>query len=140
MPLIVDEVARRTLITCNPNSSMFEVAKLMLEHNVGSVLVKDSGEEIIGIITKNDILRQLIAGKDLKSIIAKNVMSHPVASCNKTDTIEDALKKFGNYSRLVVKDETGKVVGVAKKKIVERFATVSLAYDFVQRRVRRAGD
>jgi CBS domain-containing protein len=112
----------------------------MLKHNVGSVLVEDSQREIVGIVTKNDILRQMIAGKNLKTTQAGDIMSYPVASCNRTDTLEEALRKFGNYSRLVVKAEDGKVVGVAKKKIVERFANVSLAYDFIQRRLRKPGD
>lgn len=139
MPLTVDEVARHSLVTCNPGENMIEVAYLMLKNNVGSVLVENAGE-IQGIITKNDVLRQITAGKDLKTTKAEDVMSHPVASCSRTDTIEEALRKFGNYSRLMVKAEDGKVVGVAKKKIVERFANVSLAYDFVQRRLRKPGD
>ena len=139
LPLTVDEIARHNLITCNPEDSLLDVAKLMLKHNVGSVLVNEKGK-IVGIITKNDLLRQIVAGKNLEKTRAGEVMSHPVASCNKTDTIEEALKKFQNYSRLAVKDENGNIVGIVKKKIAERFAQVSLAYDFVKRRIKTPRD
>jgi len=93
----------------------------------------ENSKRVVGIIMKNDLLRRIIAGKSLEKIKAGDEMSHPVASCNKTDTIEDALKKFRDYSRLAVKDEEGKVVGVVKKKIAERFAQVSLTYEFHRR-------
>jgi len=140
MSLTVDEIARHTLVTCGINDDLTEISKIMLKQNVGSVLVMDMKKEVVGIITKNDVLRQLIAGRNLKTTVAKDVMSHPVAFCNRTDTVEEALKKFQDYSRLAVKGEDGKIVGVVKKKIVERFAQVSLAYNFVQRRVQKPGD
>ena len=131
MPLTVDEIARHSLVTCRVSDDSRDIARLMLEQNVGSVLVEEGGR-VVGIITKNDLLRQIISGKSLEEK-AEYVMSHSVASCNKTDAISEALEKFQGHSRLVIKDEKGKVIGVVKKKIAERFARTSLAYDFVHR-------
>jgi len=134
--LKVVEIARKDLVLCTTSDSLFLVANLMLDRNVGSVLV-ESGQDVVGIVTKNDLLRAYLAGRPWKETAADAVMSHPVATCDADDTIDEALHKFQNtgYSRLAVKDETGKIVGVAKRKIVERFRLVSAGYDIVRRQM-----
>ena len=135
--LNVLEIARKDLVVCETSDSLLSVANAMLSRNVGSVLVED-GRDIVGIVTKNDLLRAYLSGKSWKDTAAQTVMSHPVATCNAEDTIDAALEKFQNtrYSRLAVKDMTGKIVAVVKRKIVERFVRVSAAHDIVSRRAR----
>lgn len=137
MPLNVLDVARKDMVVCGTSVNLLSVANAMLSRNVGSVLV-ERGHEIAGIVTKNDLLRAYLSGRSWKDTTAESVMSHPVASCNADDTIDEALNKFQNthYSRLAVRNETGKIVAVVKKKIVERFVRVSAAHDIVSRRVR----
>jgi len=134
--LKVVEIARKDLVLCGTSDSLLLVANLMLDRNVGSVLVQ-SDHEIVGIVTKNDLLRANLSGRSWKETTADIVMSHPVATCEGDDTIDEALHKFQNtrYSRLAVKDKTGRIVGVAKRKIVERFLLVSAGYDMVRRQI-----
>jgi len=137
MTLNVLEIARKDLVLCKKSDSLMCVANAMLSRNVGSVLVENvSG--IVGIVTKNDLLRAYLSGKSWKETSAERVMSHPVATCDAQDTINQALEKFQNthYSRLAVKDNTGKIVAVVKRKIVERFVRVSTAQELVGRRMR----
>ena len=136
MSLNVLDIARKDLVVCKTSDDLLSVANLMLSRNVGSVLV-ESGHDVVGIVTKNDLLRACISGRSWKETPAKVVMSHPVATCNDDDTIDEALHKFQNthYSRLAVKDKTGKIVAVVKKKIVERFLRVYAAHDIVRRRI-----
>lgn len=131
------DIARKDLVVCKTSDNLLSVANAMVSRNVGSVLV-DDGHDIVGIITKNDLLRAYLSGKSWKDTAALSVMSHPVATCNAEDTIDAALEKFQNthYSRLAVKDKTGKIVAVVKRKIVERFIRVSAAHDIVSRRAR----
>lgn len=135
MTLNVLEIARKDLVICKTSDTLLFVANAMLSRNVGSVLV-ESGDDIVGIVTKNDLLRANLSGRLWKETTAESVMSHPVAICNADDTVDEALDKFQNthYSRLAVRDKTGRIVAVVKRKIVERFARVSTAYDIVRRR------
>lgn len=135
MTLNVLEIARKDLVICKTSDTLLLVANAMLSRNVGSVLV-ESGDDIVGIVTKNDLLRANLSGRLWKETTAESVMSHPVAICNADDTVDEALDKFQNthYSRLAVRDKTGRIVAVVKRKIVERFARVSTAYDIVRRR------
>ena len=134
--LKVVEIARKGLVLCRTSDNLLLVANLMLDRNVGSVLV-ESGHDVVGIVTKNDLLRGYLSGRSWKETTADVVMSHPVATCNDDDTIDEALHKFQNthYSRLAVKDKTGKIVAVVKKKIVERFLRVYAAQDIVRKRM-----
>lgn len=136
MNLKVLEIARKDLVVCRTSDSLLLVANLMLDRNVGSVLV-ESGHDVVGIVTKNNLLRANLSGRSWKETTADAVMSHPVATCDADDTIDEALHKFQNtrYSRLAVKDKTGKIVGVAKRKIAERFLLVSAGYDIVRRQI-----
>lgn len=137
MTLNVLEIARKDLVLCKRSDNLLSVANAMLSKNVGSVLV-ENGPQIVGIVTKNDLLRAYLSGKSWKETPAESVMSHPVAACDAQDTISQALEKFQNthYSRLAVKDKTGKIIAVVKRKIVERFVRVSAAQELVGRRMR----
>lgn len=137
MPLTIDEIANHNLVKCRLGNSLYDASKIMLEHYVGSVLVEDQDGNIVGIITKNDILRQVVARKDLFVTMAGDVMSHPIASCERTDTIDEALRKFGHYRRLAVKNADGKIIGIVRKRIAESTFHVSLAYDFVKQHIHK---
>lgn len=60
------------VISASPNTSVEEVQRMMIENNVGRIPVVSKGE-IIGIITRKDILRVLhnqnYAGKKIKPIV-----------------------------------------------------------------------
>lgn len=135
MKLKVADIARKDLVLCRTSDSLLLVANLMLDRKVGSVLV-ESTHDVVGIMTKNDLLRAYLSGRTWKETTVDAVMSHPVATCNADDTIDEALHKFENtrYSRLAVKDKTGKIIGVAKRKILERFQLISANYDMTRRR------
>jgi len=134
LKLKVAEIARKDLVLCGTSDSLLLVANLMLDRKVGSVLVK-SAHDVVGIVTKNDLLRAYLSGRTWKETTVDAVMSHPVATCNADDTIDEALREFENtrYSRLGVKDKSGKIIGVAKMKILERFQLISANYDMVRR-------
>lgn len=136
MSLNVLEIARKDLVICNPSDKLASLASVMVKRNVGSVLIEKSNE-IVGIVTKNDLIRAFLSGRSWEHTDADGVMSQPVATCNAEDTINEALDKFQNthYSRLAVRDKTGKIVGVMKRKIVERFVRVSTAHDLASRRI-----
>ena len=128
MSIPISHIMRSKLVTCDVNSTLKQVSQTILNEDVGSVLVKQ-GEDIIGIITQNDLLRAVLKEKDFNQTLAKDIMSYPLDYCEYDDSLEEAFKKFEQTgrSRLVVKRE-GKVVGVLKRKILERFKTAQRAY------------
>lgn len=134
--LRASDIMREKIVTCYEDHTVADAAEIMLKEGVGSVLVK-KGAEVVGIVTKNDILRSVLGGKDVHKTYVREIMSSPVETCDADDTLEEILRKFEGtkYSRLVVK-KNGKIVGVVRRKIAERFMKVSVAHDLVSRRLR----
>ncbi len=61
----------RELITASPDHSLIELRRLMVEHNIGRVPIVNSENQLVGIVTRSDILRHLNlidrSGRSLKS-------------------------------------------------------------------------
>ena len=46
-----------TVHSCNPDDSLADVVDQLVGHNIGSLVVLDEGDQMVGIITERDILR-----------------------------------------------------------------------------------
>lgn len=53
-----------TVQTVAPDASVQDAMSLLVEHNIGSLIVRKKGGDIVGIITERDILRQCAASGD----------------------------------------------------------------------------
>ncbi len=60
----VGEVMSKNPITISANKSLKEAAKVMQEHNVHRLPVLDSEGQVIGILTRGDVIRAMAAGQD----------------------------------------------------------------------------
>jgi signal-transduction protein with cAMP-binding, CBS, and nucleotidyltransferase domain len=98
-------------------STVEEVAILLSEKNISSLLIKEN-EDYVGIITKTDIIKRVIAkGLDPKSTKIISVMSKPLLSMDhylpRSEANEFMLRK--KIKHLVV-TKFGKVSGILTLK------------------------
>jgi CBS domain-containing protein len=105
-------------ITASQDTSVKEIAKLMQENSIGSVILVKN-DKPIGIVTERDLVRRVLAlGKDPDSTKAFDICSKPIISiCSRTpdlldldDAIDTMIKN--KIRRLVVVDRQDKVVGI----------------------------
>ncbi len=80
---------------------------------IGSVILVDDNGELIGIVSRTDLVKayaSVFGGKYL----VKDFMSKKVVTCRKTDSIKFALNLMNKneVSRLVVTDENGSPIGL----------------------------
>ncbi|RLG91948.1 MAG: hypothetical protein DRO36_02900 [Candidatus Hecatellales archaeon] len=114
-PLIkVRDVMKSPVVTVFEGDTALKTAKLMLENNIGSVVVVDLNRKPIGIITGKDLAVRVIA-KKVSPSKAKNrdIMSHPVVIVSPDISLAEAakrMKKFGVDRLLVI--EEGEIVGI----------------------------
>ena len=104
----VHEAMTKNPVTVKPNSSVQDVAKIMSEKKIGSIIISGNGE-LSGILTERDLVRKVLArGKDPKSVKVNEIMSKPVVRINENSDLLDAseLMKKKNIRRLVVVDKT----------------------------------
>ncbi len=85
-----------TVFTTSPEVSLADVVRLMVENNIGSMLVCERdltlGERLVGIITERDMLRCSAAGKyDLTQLTVAEVMTTKVITAKPTDSVTDLM-------------------------------------------------
>ncbi len=73
------DIMSGSLITCSPDVSVADAARLMRDRNTGDVLVTDDGK-LLGIVTDRDIaIRAAASGRDPTELPVRSSMSkHPV--------------------------------------------------------------
>jgi len=108
----------RPPVTASEADNASKVSKLMLQHDIGCVIVLDKSGKPTGIITERDIVQRVAAKNILSSdVIATEVMSKPIVTISPGASVNDAAKMMNQkrIRRLAV-IENGKLVGVLTQK------------------------
>lgn len=82
-------IPSKRIVSCGPETPVREVAALMTEKNVGSVLILQGGLPV-GIITDKDLRHQVVSGRHPISAPAADVMAQPVITYPQRLTITQA--------------------------------------------------
>ncbi|MFX0125920.1 MAG: cyclic nucleotide-binding/CBS domain-containing protein [Candidatus Hodarchaeota archaeon] len=114
------------IITMPSNQPVTEAAKLMAENHVGSIITKDN-DDIVGIITKGDIINRVVGrALDPGIIIVEDVMSKPVFFVSSDETLESTMLLMGqkNIERILVveNEDLSKPLGVLSTNDILKFA------------------
>lgn len=97
MPVEVPEkdtlghVMSSPVTTIDSDSTLDVAARLMVQHDIGSVIVVET-KNPIGIVTERNITKQVIKGKDVLKKPIKQVMSKPLVTATSSMSIQDALE------------------------------------------------
>ena len=85
-------------IESNYDVTALDITKLMVKNKVGSVLVIDSKNFPIGIITERDIIKKVCVTNTLPNEMnLDKIMSSPVITIMSYDSIESAAQKMTDY-------------------------------------------
>jgi CBS domain-containing protein len=77
------------VITVTPNQPVFDALKMLLDHKIGSLVVLDTDNQIKGIITERDLIREITRDYDaLKSLKVADLMSTNLIVGTPDDEIE----------------------------------------------------
>ena len=80
------------LETIPPNMHVFDALKLMLEKDIGSLLVIEFSK-LAGIFTERDYARKLVLqGKSSQNTLVRDVMSTKLITVKPTDTLDFCMK------------------------------------------------
>jgi CBS domain-containing protein len=133
MPKVKD-IMSKTVFTIDVSNTAFDVVREMMNRDIGSVVITRKAGEVAGVVTKGDILREVIMKKaDPQKTKAEDVMSRPVVSIEPESTLEEASKMMAkhNVSKLpVIKD--GKLFGIlTSTDVIRKSGRKKLAEDMV---------
>ncbi|MEM0374674.1 MAG: CBS domain-containing protein [Sulfolobaceae archaeon] len=113
MSLKVYTFARKPVIVIRENEKIVTAAREMKNHNIGSLLVLDSQDKIVGIITERDIVRAF-ADERINAEV-KEYMTRDVKGIRMNASIYSALKVMieNGFRHLpVLSDDNKKIYGI----------------------------
>ena len=127
--LRVKDVMTPNPIAVSKRTKVIELARIMAENNIGSVVVLDDNGVPIGIVTEEDLVKRVLAkARDPFSTYAEDIMSTPLIYVDPNWTVKDAVdlmarKGIGHLPVL----EGGRLVG-----IIAEYDIVRLAPEFIE--------
>lgn len=109
----IRDIAREDVVTALPDASVQDLAELMRDKNVGSVVITEE-ETPVGIVTDRDITIDVVAGEqDARERIARDVMSERVIFAGPDQDVFDVVKDTADQTvRRIPVVEDGKLVGI----------------------------
>lgn len=80
---------KKDVVTAVPQTCVIELLSILTEHNIGAVVISETGQDIVGIVSERDIIRALDRiGSDVLAEPAVAVMSGDVITCGPQQSTE----------------------------------------------------
>ncbi|HVZ23022.1 MAG TPA: CBS domain-containing protein [Vicinamibacterales bacterium] len=100
---------------CSSETTLDQIARLMVEYNCGEIVIVDVADTPVGVITDRDIVCRIVAeGKNPMGYPALSCMSEPVITVSLTATLDEIVGTMETHQvrRLPVVDADGSCVGM----------------------------
>jgi CBS domain-containing protein len=110
---------------CTRETTLNEVASLMVEADCGEIPITDGANRLVGVITDRDIVCRAVAkGRNPSATTAGEVMTEPVVCVNEDSSLEDIMgvMEENQIRRVPVVDATGCCCGIISQADVAMHA------------------
>jgi CBS domain-containing protein len=102
---------------CTPETSLQEVAQMMIDYDCGAipVVAAEDDRHLVGMVTDRDItVRAVAQGMNPLEMTASSVMSSPVITVRRQDSIEDTLRVMEEHQirRVPVVGDDEQIAGI----------------------------
>ena len=110
----VNECMCTDVYSAKPETTIYDVVKIMQDRKIGCVPICDNNNSIVGLVTDRDIvLRGVACDKDSKTTPISEIMTSNVCCCNPEDEVYQAENKMSEHQiRRIPVIENNKVVGM----------------------------
>jgi CBS domain-containing protein len=122
---------------CTKDTSLTDVARLMVEHDCGAIPVVESNENgrLVGVVTDRDIVcRTLANGEDPYQMAAGDCMSEAPITVRPDTSLEECARKMEQHQlrRILVLDASGRCCGIVAQADLARHADETRTGDVVK--------
>jgi CBS domain-containing protein len=118
----IKDIMTKSVASVNPTATLADAAKLMQQHNVGSIPVCDQNG-VVGIITDRDIVvRNVATGGNPGSTQVKDIMTAQVTTAAPDMDVDDV-------SRMMASNQIRRVPVVDNNRLVGMVALGDMAVD-----------
>ena len=121
--LTASDVMSQPAYTCEPDTDLSAVATLMWRHDCGFIPVVDASEQVVGVITRGNIVIARGTRRLLPELIsAAQAMVVPIHSCFPDASVSDVLATMKRFRvrRLIVIDSHVRPQGVVSVSDIVR--------------------
>jgi CBS domain-containing protein len=103
----------RKIHRVEPSASIFDAIARMASHNIGSLMVIDESDEIVGIVSERDCLRVVATGADCREKPVSDIATRDIAIAELDDDLSQVLDTMeAKRCRHVPIVEDGELVGM----------------------------
>lgn len=99
--MTLDDILRvkgTAVLSIGAHCTLQQVVDTLVRHNVGSLVVCNDDEQLLGIITERDILRACASRQaPLTAVRVEDVMSHEPITAGRSDDVESAMGRMTQH-------------------------------------------
>lgn len=112
MPVRTIARGKEDLVTATPDTPATEIAQMMDDHTVGSVIVVED-DEPVGIVTDRDLAMEILNEDRDRELTASEFMSSDLVTADADDGVMELCRTMREHSvrRIPVVDD-GKIAGI----------------------------
>jgi len=105
------------VVTVKPETTVEELARLLIEHKISGVPVVDGDDQLVGVVTENDLIK-----KNARLHIPTIIRLFDAYFLLNSDKVEDEIKKMvaGTVDEICNKD----IVSLTEETTLEEIATI----------------
>jgi PAS domain S-box-containing protein len=129
----VSEGMTTEVIHALPTATVLEVAQMMNDRNIGSIVIVDGQEQLkpVGIVTEGDLVQFQAFELDLDQLLVATVMSSPLFCLQPTDSLWAAqqVMQTKQIRQLVITNDRGELAGIlTRSNLLQLFDPLETIY------------
>ena len=127
MTPFIAKLIERSCVTTHADCSLDDLIATLAERRIGTVVVVDRDQQVVGIVSERDIIRHLSTGGTTANTFAKNIMTSKVITVENNVTSAQLMQLITEHHiRHVPITCNGKLVGIVSigdvvKRLLEKY-------------------
>lgn len=109
------QVKGHAVYSVHPDNTVFEALSVLVEKNVGALIVLDDNDQVVGIFSERDYARKVIVkGRASRDTKIREIMTENPYTVSETDSIQACMVKMTekHIRHLPVTDERNRLLGM----------------------------
>lgn len=119
------------VLTVAPSETVAAAAEILAAKRIGALIVSDNGENVLGVISERDIVREIgRRGAVILDEAVSALMTAKVLGCTSSDTVDDVMRRMtdGRFRHMPVM-EGDRMIGVISIGDVVKAQVAELAME-----------
>ena len=127
MTPFIAKLIERSCVTTHANCPLDDLIAILAKRRIGTVVVVDRNQQVIGIVSERDIIRHLSTGGATADTLTKNIMTSKVITVESNITSAQLMQLMTEHRiRHLPITRDGKLVGIVSigdvvKRLLEKY-------------------